>query len=75
MISQQTLQEFKEVFEREFGSVPDEKVLVALACDLLTLFDITYRPIKKEWVDNSNGRETINQPESHETPMARGISK
>ena len=51
MISQQALQEFKVIFEREIGPAPDEKVLVALACDLLTLMDVTYRPVKKEWVE------------------------
>lgn len=49
MISQQALQEFKAIYEKEIGPAPDEKVLVALACDLLTLMDKTYRPIKKEW--------------------------
>lgn len=50
MISQQTLQKFKEIFEREIGPMPDEQVLLDSACDLLTLFDNTYRPIKKEWL-------------------------
>ena len=57
MISQQTLQKFKEIFEREIGPMPDEKVLLDSACDLLTLFDNTYKPIKKEWVEKFTPRQ------------------
>jgi hypothetical protein len=60
MISQQALQEFKAVYEREIGPAPDEKVLVALACDLLTLMDVTYRPVKKEWVEKLSPGAKIN---------------
>lgn len=70
MISQQALQEFKAIYEKEIGPAPDEKVLVALACDLLTLMDKTYRPVKKQWVETAT-----NQDKKHETTMARGISK
>jgi len=71
MISQQALQEFKAIYEREIGPAPDEKVLVALACDLLTLMDKTYRPIKKQWVETANN----NKDKSYETTVARGIPK
>lgn len=72
MISQQALQEFKAIYEKEIGPAPDEKVLVALACDLLMLFDNTYRPIKKEWVENS--KTTINN-QNHATSVAEQTSK
>ena len=58
MISNQALQEFKTIYEREIGPAPDEKVLVSFACDLLTLMDVAYRPIKKEWIENANSTNT-----------------
>lgn len=71
MISQQALQEFKAIYEKEIGPAPDEQVLVALACDLLTLMDKTYRPIKKVWVENQKNK----QGKKYETTMARGTSR
>lgn len=72
MISQQTLQKFKEIFEKEIGPMPDEQVLLDSACDLLTLFDNTYRPIKKEWVEEFNNQT---QDKNHENRLARKTSK
>jgi hypothetical protein len=60
MISKQALQEFKTIYEREIGPAPDEKVLVGFACDLLKLFDTTYRPIKKEWIEKPKNENTTN---------------
>ncbi len=61
MISNQALQEFKTIYEREIGPAPDEKVLVGFACDLLTLMDVTYRPIKKEWAEKTENENSTDK--------------
>lgn len=71
MISQQALQKFKEIFEKEIGPMPDQEVLHSSACDLLILFDNTFKPIKKEWV----AKHKTKQDKDHETTMARGTSR
>lgn len=70
MISQQALQEFKEIFEQKYGSAPDEKVLVALACNALNFFDVVYRPIKKEWVEKAKVDGLLINENKNENPMA-----
>lgn len=64
MISNKALQELKEVFLREKGYVPNEKELVLCAVNLLTLFNIVNRPIKKEWVQKHDQKHTGNRTES-----------
>lgn len=51
MISDQALQELKEVFLKERGCSPKDEELVEFGTKLLTLFDVVYRPIKKDWLD------------------------
>ena len=50
MVSDKALQELKEIFRLKKGYVPEEKELVLYATQLLTMFNIVNRPIKKEWV-------------------------
>ena len=51
MLSEIALQEFKEIWRKEFGTdIPDD-VAVEEAINLLTMFDAVYRPIKQEWSD------------------------
>lgn len=47
MISEQTLQEFKEIWRNEVGTQISEKEAVEQSIALLTMFDAVYRPIKK----------------------------
>ncbi|KKU04269.1 MAG: hypothetical protein UY39_C0019G0008 [Candidatus Kaiserbacteria bacterium GW2011_GWC2_49_12] len=51
MISQKALDEFKTIWQKEFGQdIPDD-VATEEAINLLTMFNAIYRPLKKEWVD------------------------
>lgn len=51
MLSKQALDEFKVIWRAEFGEdVPDD-IATEEAINLLTMFNVIYRPIKKEWVD------------------------
>lgn len=70
MISQQALQEFKAIYEKEIGPAPNEKDLVALACNALNFFDVVYRPIKKEWVEKAKVDGLLINENKNETPMA-----
>ena len=50
MLSNEALQEFKEIWRKEFGSDLPDDLAVEEAINLLTMFDAIYRPIKKEWL-------------------------
>lgn len=57
MLSDKALQEFKKIWKEEFGEdISDEKAAEE-GINLLTMFDAIYRPIKKEWVDELEGKE------------------
>jgi hypothetical protein len=75
MISQQALQEFKEIFEREIGPLPEEHIWTGSAFDLLNLFNVVHSPIKKEWVEKSKVEQLLTKVNKNETPVARGISE
>jgi hypothetical protein len=49
MLSPQALQNFKEIWERENGETISDDFALEQAINLLTIFDVTHRPIKKEW--------------------------
>lgn len=49
MISEQALREFKEIWSEEFGEVLPDNIALDEAINLLTMFNHTYRPIKKDW--------------------------
>jgi hypothetical protein len=52
MISKESLEEFKEIWKKEFNEeISDQKALDE-ATRLLTLVQAVYRPLKKEWVDD-----------------------
>ncbi len=53
MLSQTALQDFKRLYEEEYGEVLPNAEALELATNLLTFMDYVYRPIKKEWVDIS----------------------
>ncbi len=50
MLSKQALDEYREIYHKEHGTVPSDEILVEEATKLLTVFDHIYRPIKKEWL-------------------------
>ena len=54
MLSEQSLQEFKQIWKEEFGEEISDDFAMEQATQLLTLFDAIYRPIKKEWVKELN---------------------
>ena len=63
MISDAALKEFKEIWAEEIGSEISDEQAMEEATQLLTLFDVIYRPIKKEWVkqydDDKSKQATI----------------
>lgn len=54
MLSQQALQEFKEIWKLEFGEELSSDFAIEEAVNLLTMFNAVYRPIKKEWLPEIN---------------------
>lgn len=53
MLSTQALQEFKEIWKLEYGEDISDDLATARASELLTMFDVVYRPIKTEWIEES----------------------
>ena len=54
MISKQALEEYKEIWRKENpGKDIDDETAMTEAVALLTIMDKVYKPIKKEWLDNS----------------------
>lgn len=51
MLSKEALDEYREIYRNEHGEVPSDEVLVEEATKLLTVFDLIYRPIKKDWLE------------------------
>lgn len=51
MISEKALKEFKQIWKDEFREdIPDDFAMEK-AINLLTFFENTYRPVKKEWLE------------------------
>jgi hypothetical protein len=50
MISSAALQEFKVLWREEFGSEISDEQATEIATNLLTAFNHSYRPVKKEWL-------------------------
>jgi hypothetical protein len=50
MISETALQEFKALWREEFGKEISDEQATELAINLLTAFNHTYRPVRKEWL-------------------------
>ena len=56
MISDAALKRFQAIWREEFQEEISDEVAMVEATQLLTLFDVIYRPIRKDWVnDNDNG--------------------
>jgi hypothetical protein len=59
MLSPQALQEFREIWRKEFGTdIPDD-VAVVEALNLLTMFNAIYRPITQGWLDEYETKNKI----------------
>jgi len=57
MLSQKALEEFKILWSKEFGEEISDEFAMAEATQLLTIFDVIYHPIKKEWLEEyENGK-------------------
>ena len=68
MISDKAIQEFKKIWKEQFGEdISDEKAMDE-GTALLTLMNVVYRPIKKEWLndldqkDNQDNKQKKNGP-------------
>ena len=63
-LSKQAIEEFKEIYEREFGkSISDEKAQ-ELGQNLLSIFKIIYRAIPPDKDDKQNAKAQLQkQPE------------
>jgi hypothetical protein len=62
MISEAALNEFKQIWQSEFGEDIPNETAVDEAINLLSLFDAVYRPIKQEWDDEYLQKVKKNQP-------------
>ena len=51
MLSKKSLVEFKEIYEQETGEKISDEFAFEQATSLLTLFNVIYSPIKKEWLN------------------------
>jgi len=51
MISIEALKEFKDIWKQEYGEDIPDNFALENAIALLTLTNMTYRPIKQEWLD------------------------
>jgi len=59
MLSQQALKEFKQIWKEEHQEEISDESAIEKGSNLLVLFDNIYRPIKKDWLkesDNSDGK-------------------
>lgn len=53
MISQEALNDFKKIWREQFNEDVSDAEAMEQATKLLTLMNAIYRPIKKEWLDES----------------------
>lgn len=58
MVSEKALNEFKKIWKEEFGEDIPDKIALERAIQILTLFEVIYRPLKKEWVLKDNAGNT-----------------
>jgi len=51
MISKEALEEFKKIWREEHGEDISDEVTMDEAVNLLTIMNVVYRPLKKEWIE------------------------
>lgn len=56
MISDTALKEFKEIWRAEFGDEIADDIAVEEAVNLLALFNVVYRPVKRSEIDEYEER-------------------
>lgn len=52
MLSEKALGDFKQIIKEETGKQISDEVAIEEASALLTLMNLVYRPIKKQWLEN-----------------------
>lgn len=52
MISEQALQEFMAIWDEEKGTPISREEAADEAVNLLTLYNVVYRPVKLEWLEH-----------------------
>ena len=58
MLSKKALDEFKEIWRKQFGEeISDQKALEE-GTSLITLFNAVYRPIKKSWLNDEREKKS-----------------
>lgn len=53
MLSEKAIKDFKQIWKEEFDEEIPDSVAVVRAVSLLTLLNIIYRPIKKQWLTDN----------------------
>lgn len=60
MLSQKAFEEYKAIYKEEIGGeLPSDEKLHEMAVSLLTLMNVVYRPIKKEWLERYEERRRL----------------
>ena len=57
MLSKKALEEFKEIWRKQFGEEISDEKAVEEGTNLLTLMNAVYRPIKQEWMDEYDTKQ------------------
>jgi len=52
MISQKALASFKHIWKEEYGEEISDDFALENATNLLSFFDVVYRPVKQSWLLN-----------------------
>lgn len=60
-LSKEAIEEFKEIYEREFGKLISDEEAQELGQNLISLFKIIYRPIPSDDDDNRNAKTQPNK--------------
>lgn len=63
MISKKALDEYKQIYREQFGEDISDEEALDQAINLLTLMDKIYRPIKKDWLNESEKKDANNMPQ------------
>lgn len=68
MLTKEAIEEFKKIYQEEFNQKIDDKTALELGVNLLTFLKYIYRPVKKEWLKEYEGKlknnGTRNNPKS-----------
>ena len=57
MLSPKALQEFKQIWKEEYQEEISDEFALENGSNLLVLFDNIYRPIKKDWLNESDNSD------------------